>query len=110
MVAWILRELLSHSVEEYVLAIGELNPSWVINMVAKAAAVYVRWNCNLYSSSNLSDVRPKSVPALELHSKAESSVGVMYCSCGPNTGSNPRGRQILKKSYLFAIFWVFALE
>ena len=27
-VAWILRALLSHSVEEYVLAIGGLNPAW----------------------------------------------------------------------------------
>ena len=26
-----------------------------------------------------------------------SSVGVMYRSCGPNTGSNPGGGQILKK-------------
>ena len=50
------------------------------------------------TSSNLSDVRPRSVPALELHSRAESSVGVMYRFRGPNTGSNPGERQILKKN------------
>ena len=42
------RALLSHSVEGYVLAIGGSNPAWVINMVANAPAVYVRWNCNLF--------------------------------------------------------------
>ena len=51
------------------------------------------------------DVRPRSAPALELvalprsgepHiSRAASSVRVMYCVSGPNTGSNPRGGQIL---------------
>ena len=30
-------------------------------------------------------------------SRAESSVGVMYHTHGPNTGSNPRGGQIIKK-------------
>ena len=44
-----------------------------------------------------SDAWPRSVPALELHSRAESSVGVMYRSSGPNTGSNPGGGRILKK-------------
>ena len=47
---------------------------------------------------NLSDVQPRSAPALELISRAKSSVGVMYRSSGPNTGSNPGGGQILKKS------------
>ena len=42
-------------------------------------------------------VRPRSVPAVELHSRAESSVGIMYRSRGPNTGSNPGERQIQKK-------------
>ena len=41
----------------------------------------------------------KYVPALELISRATSSVGVMYRSHGPNTGSNPRGGQIPKKNY-----------
>ena len=47
-------------------------------------------------SFNLSDVRPRSAPAQELISKAASSVGVMYCSSGPNTGSNPGGGPIKK--------------
>ena len=38
-----------------------------------------------------------SVSALELHSRAESSLEVMYHSRGPNTWSNPGGRQIIKK-------------
>ena len=38
-------------------------------------------------------------PALELHSRAASSVGVVYCSSGPNTGSNTRGGRILKKRF-----------
>ena len=42
--------------------------------------------------------RPRSAPALELISRAESSVGVMYRSSGPNTGSNPGGGRILKKN------------
>ena len=46
---------------------------------------------------NPSDARPRSAPALELHSRAESSVGVMYRSSSPNTGSNPGGGWILKK-------------
>ena len=55
----------------------------------------------------LSDVRPRSAPALELvvlpcpgepHiSRAASSVGVMYCFSGPNRGSNPRGGRTLNK-------------
>ena len=47
--------------------------------------------------SNLSDVRPRSAPALEVISRAESSVGVIYHSSGPNTGRNPEGGRILKK-------------
>ena len=39
----------------------------------------------------LPDDRPGSVPAIELISRAASSVGVMYCSHDPNTGSNPGG-------------------
>ena len=35
------------------------------------------------------------VPDLELISRAVSSVGVMYRSSGPNTGSNPGGEWIL---------------
>ena len=46
------------------------------------------------------DDRPGSVPALELISRAVSSVGVMYRSHGPNTGSNPGGGQIPKKKYV----------
>ena len=42
--------------------------------------------------------RPRSEPALELHSRVTSSVGVMYCSSGPSTGSNPKGGRILKKT------------
>ena len=45
-VAWIVRALLLHSAEEYILVIGGLNPAKVINMVANASAVYVHWNCN----------------------------------------------------------------
>ena len=37
-------------------------------------------------------IQPKSEPALELYSRATSSVGVTYRSSGPNTGSNSRGR------------------
>ena len=48
----------------------------------------------------LSDVWPRSAPALELHSRAESNVGVTYCSSSSNTGSNPGGGRILKKNYL----------
>ena len=59
------------------------------------------------ASTLLSDVRSRSAPALELvavprsgepHiSRAASSVGVMYCVSGPNTGSNPGGERIQKK-------------
>ena len=38
------------------------------------------------------NARPGSVPALELISRAASSVGVMYRTHGPNTGSNPGGK------------------
>ena len=41
-----------------------------------------------------------SEPTLELHSRAVSSVGVMYRSSGHNTESNPGGGRILKKSPL----------
>ena len=50
---------------------------------------------------NITHIRPRlgprSDPALELHSRAASSVGVMYRSSGPNTGSNPGEGRILKK-------------
>ena len=46
----------------------------------------------------LSDIRPRSVPALVLISRAVSSVGVVYRSNGPNTGSNPGEGQIRKKT------------
>ena len=52
---------------------------------------------NWQNSSNLSDVQPRSEPALELHSRAASSVGVMYRSSNPNTGSNSGGGWIQKK-------------
>ena len=48
MAAWTVRALLSHSVEEYVLAIGGSNPAWFIDMAANAPAVYVRWNNDMY--------------------------------------------------------------
>ena len=34
---------------------------------------------------------------VELYSRAESSVGVMYCSSGPSTESNRGGGRTLKK-------------
>ena len=43
------------------------------------------------------DTQPRSEPALELHSRAVSNVGVMYRSSGPNIGSNFGGGRILKK-------------
>ena len=46
---------------------------------------------------NQSDLWPRSEPALELHSMAASSVGIVNCSSGPNTGSDSGGGQILKK-------------
>ena len=39
-------------------------------------------------------------PTLELYSRAASSVGVMFCSSGPNTGSNSGGGWIQKKVIL----------
>ena len=45
----------------------------------------------------IANARPGSVPALELISRAVSSVGVRYHTHGPNTGSNPGGGQIQKK-------------
>ena len=56
------------------------------------------FGCLQYSSSNLSDSRPRSEPALELHSRAASSVGIMYHSSGPNTGSNTGGGWIQKNN------------
>ena len=59
---------------------------------------YNNINTNLEKHQTLlSDARPGSVPALELISRAASSVGVMYCIHGPNRGSNPGGGQIQKK-------------
>ena len=52
---------------------------------------------------NQSEVRPRSDPALELHSRAASSVGVMYRSSGPNTGSNSGGGRIQKKNIYIII-------
>ena len=56
----------------------------------------------------LSNIRPRSAPALELvflprsgepHiSRATLSVGVMYHFSGPNTGGNPGGGWILKNN------------
>ena len=45
---------------------------------------------------NQSDLLPRSEPALELHSRAASSVGAMYRSSCLNTGSNSEGGRILK--------------
>ena len=59
---------------------------------------------------NQSDLRPRSEPALELHSRAASSIGVMYRSRGPNTGNNSGGGRILKKTHLiFTPFYKIAL-
>ena len=52
---------------------------------------------SIQSSSNLSNDRPRSEPALELYSRATTSVGIMYRSSGPNTGSNSEGGWIQKK-------------
>ena len=49
------------------------------------------------SITSLPDVRPRSAPALELQSRAESSVGVCTTSSGPNTVSNPEEGRVLKK-------------
>ena len=56
------------------------------------------WNeeTQLTKLLNQSNVRPRSEPALELHNRAPSSVGVMYRSSGPNTGRNPGGERIQK--------------
>ena len=51
-------------------------------------------------SSNLSNVQPRSEPALDLNSRAASSVGVMYCSNNPNTKSNSGGRWKPRKKNL----------
>ena len=44
---------------------------------------------NVHTSCHLSDDRPGSVPALELISRAASSVGVMYGSTVPTQGVIP---------------------
>ena len=49
---------------------------------------------------NQSDLQSRSEPALELHSRAVSSVGVRYRSSGPNTGSNSGGGQIQKNKII----------
>ena len=46
---------------------------------------------------NQFDLRPRLEPALELHSRTASSVGIMYRYSGPNTGSSSRGGRIQKK-------------
>ena len=51
---------------------------------------------------NQSDLRPRSEPTLELHSRAASSVGVMYRSSVPNTGSNSGGGRIKKTFVIMA--------
>ena len=43
------------------------------------------------------DVPPRSAPALELQSRAESSVAICTASSGPNTGSNPEEGRVLNK-------------
>ena len=53
-----------------------------------------------YIEQNQSDIRPRSEPGLELHSRAASSVGVMYRSSDPNTGSNHGGGRILEKKFV----------
>ena len=60
---------------------------------------------------NLSINRPRSALALELYSRAESSVGITYRSSSPNTGINPGGGRILKKSaHTLESSWQFALS
>ena len=43
-------------------------------------------------------ISPKSVPALELHSRAAPSVEAHHHSDGPDAGRNSRGRWIIKKN------------
>ena len=52
------------------------------------------------SCLNLSNVRPRSEPALELYSRTVSSVGVMYRSSGTNTGSYSRGGNYKKGPFV----------
>ena len=61
---------------------------------------------------NQSDLRPRSEPALELHRRAVSSVGVMYRYSGPNTGSSSGGGRIQKKvkKQAFSSFDVFLIN
>ena len=61
----------------------------------------------LLSSSNLPDIQLRSEATLELQSRAVSSVGVMYCSSSPNTGSNSGGGQILKKNSDIGKYWIY---
>ena len=58
------------------------------------------------TSDSTSDVQPRSAPALELLSRAVSSVGVMYRSSGPDTGSNPGEGRILKKLLVISEFFL----
>ena len=62
--------------------------------------------CRQNKLLNLSNVQPRSEPALELYNRAASSVFVMYRSSGPNTGSNSGGGWILKKN----LFWFCSFE
>ena len=47
---------------------------------------------------NQSDIQPRSEPALELHSRAASSVGVMYRSSSPTQGAIPKEGGYKKKT------------
>ena len=47
----------------------------------------------------IADVQPRSAPALELISRAVSSVGVMYRSSSPNTEGNAGEEGGYKKKY-----------
>ena len=85
-----------------------------INYIKISTPVDTRWNSTLFIyrfntygghiswdvriKTPLSDNRPGSVPALELISRATSSVGVIYRSHSPNTRSNLGGGQIPKKT------------
>ena len=60
-------------------------------------------------SSNLSDIWPRSEPALELHSRVASSVGIMYHSSGPNTGSNFVGWRTQKNTICYIIIMMYSV-
>ena len=68
-----------------------LNKKKLESYIYEADPAVVAWM--LLNQSNL---RPRSEPALELHSRTTSIVGVMYRSSGPNIVSNFGGGRIQK--------------